>query len=146
MDFVALTEFFHESQCIFYFRLGCNAPSNALSYLSDKCQCPEKEEYNDIHVVYHKFGHWSSLRHLPQSILSKVEKLTVIDSVMYSIALHEFMAEIAWLESNSALGRRVLCDDVLKRLEPELTYFVGRNGQNINVMQLYMDEVDRRTY
>ena len=58
---------------------------------------------------------------------------------MYNVAIHEFMAEIAWLESDSALRRRVLCHDVLNTLEPELSYIVGVDGQNLNVTQLYME-------
>ena len=51
-----------------------------------------------------------------------MNELTRIDVAIYNIALRQFMGEIAWLESKAALGRRVLCDDVLKPLEPELSY------------------------
>lgn len=48
------------------------------------------------------------------------------------------MNEISWLESDDALGRRVVCDNVLKKWEPELAYLdVGR----FNVTQLYQDAV-----
>jgi len=140
MDFVGLVEFTHESRCLLYYRLGNDAPPSSLSYLSDKCKCQGRQkEDEDVHVVHHELGHRSDLRYLPPKILSKVEKLTVSDSAIYNIALREFMAEIAWLESDAALGRRVICDDVLKKLEPELTYLVGLDGQKVNVTQLYME-------
>ena len=53
-------------------------------------------------------------------------------------ALRNFMNEISWLESDDALGRRVVCDNVLKKWEPELAYLdVGR----FNVTKLYQDAV-----
>ena len=57
--------------------------------------------------------------------------LTEVDAQLYKLALGEFMAKIAWLESDAALGRRVLCDDVLDRWEPELAYM------NVSVTELY---------
>ena len=38
LDFVALVEFVHESQCMLYYRLGDKAPAAAKSYLSESCQ------------------------------------------------------------------------------------------------------------
>ena len=58
-----------------------------------------------------------------------IDNLTVIDSMVYTLALGQFMQEIAWLEST--LDRRVLCDDVLQKLEPELDYL------DLSVTQLY---------
>jgi hypothetical protein len=57
---------------------------------------------------------------------------------IYTTALRNFMAEMAWLESDSALGRRVLCPIVLERWEPELAYL---DGGTFNVTQLYQDAV-----
>jgi hypothetical protein len=41
MDWVTLTEFFHESKCLLYYRLGITAPSQAILYLEDQCRCPK---------------------------------------------------------------------------------------------------------
>jgi hypothetical protein len=41
MDWVTLTEFFHESKCLLYYRLGITAPTQAISYLEDQCRCPK---------------------------------------------------------------------------------------------------------
>lgn len=131
-DFVALVEFFHESQCLFYYRLGSSAPARATSYLEYNCQCHHRvEKDNTEHVTHHELGHRSVLRDLPPYTLSKVEELTEIDTKIYITALWEFMVEIAWLESESALGRRVLCNSSLKKMESELAYL------HFNVSEVY---------
>jgi len=138
LDFVGITEFIPESLCLFYYRLGTTAPVVVRSFINDNCHCKNDNRKQDIiHVVHHELGHRSMLRDLPQDTLSKVDQLTVIDSELYIIALRNFMAEIAWLESSSELGRRVLCYDKLKRLEPELSYIHEHDGQNLNITQLY---------
>ena len=139
-DFVPLVEFFHESKCILYFRLGTNAPHQAQSYLEDTCHCPQpvpsnNETQTDEHVTHHTLGHRSSLHNLPQQSLTMIANLTVIDSVVYTFALGQFMQEIAWLEYT--LGRSVLCGDVLEKLEPELEYL------DLSVTLLYTDAIKR---
>lgn len=137
-DFVALAEFFHESRCLFYYRLGMDredAHANATLYLNDKCRCPRPDDGDkDIHVAHHDVGKRSILRDLPESTLSKVDRLTRIDVQIYVMALRQFMDEVAWLESEHALGRRVLCDESLERMRGELAYLAG--GQ-LNVTDMY---------
>ena len=50
------------------------------------------------------------------------------------------MGEMAWLESDAALGsgRRVLCPAVLERWEPELACL---DGGTFNLTRLYQDAV-----
>jgi hypothetical protein len=126
LDFVALVEFVHESQCMLYHRLGDKAPPAAISYLSKSCHCEKQHEdhrtKDTVHIQHHSMGKRSNLRDLPPSTLSKVANLTSADSIIYVNALKNFMDEMAWLESNDALGRRVVCDNVLKKWEPELAY------------------------
>ena len=143
LDFVALVEFTHESQCMLYHRLGKTAPAAAISYLSNSCHCQEEGQNTDnrngmIHVVHHNKGKRSTLRDLPLATLSKVEYLTSADVQIYTAALRNFIGEMAWLESDAALGRRVLCPDVLERWEPELAYL---DGGTFNITQLYQDAV-----
>lgn len=142
LDFVALTEFFHESRCLLYHRLGQGAPANATLYLNNSCQCDDQRggDPKDIHVTHHELGHRSRLRDLPRDTLSKIEELTEIDEKVYIIALEDYMNEIAWLESKSALGKRVLCDNALKKVEPELAYL---SGGRFNVTAVYYDAVKR---
>ncbi len=78
----------------------------------------------------------STLRNLPPATLSKVEYLTSADVQIYTTALRNFIGEMAWLESDAALGRRVICPDVLERWEPELAYL---DGGTFNITQLYQD-------
>ena len=129
LDFVALVEFVHESQCMLYYRLGNGAPTAATSYLSNSCHCDEKQQSEEEHkkndtvyVQHHSMGKRSNLRDLPVTTLSKVATLTSADSFIYLNALKHFMEEIVWLESEDALGRRIVCDDVLNKWEPELAY------------------------
>ena len=51
------------------------------------------------------------------------------------------MDEMAWLESDNALGRRVVCDDVLEKWEPELAYL---DAGRFNVTQIYSDAVTKQ--
>ena len=64
LDFVALVEFVHESQCMLYYRLGDGAPTAATSYLSNSCHCDEKQQSEEEHkkkkkkndTVYVQYG------------------------------------------------------------------------------------------
>ena len=80
LDFVALVEFVHESQCMLYYRLGDKAPPAAISYLSKSCQCGKQNEEDNrsnetVHVQHHNMGKRSNLRDLPPATLSKVANL-----------------------------------------------------------------------
>lgn len=142
LDFVALVEFIHESQCMLYYRLGDNAPPPAILYLNESCHCDKPHDDNQkngtVHVQYHNMGKRANLRDLPVSIQSKVANLTLADSFVYLNALGHFMREMAWLESQNALGRRVLCHNVLAKWEQELTYL---DDGHFNLTQLYQDAV-----
>ncbi len=70
-------------------------------------------------------GKRSKLRDLPPATLSMVANLTSADSSIYMNALKHFMDLMARLESDNALGRRVVCDDVLEKRKPEPAYLVA---------------------
>ena len=147
LDFVGLTEFTHESRCLLYYRLRSNALPKAQAYLDKNCRCSgpiDEEGIDDVHVLHHNATRRSNLRDLPKDLLSKVEELTRIDTAIYNIALRQFLAEIAWLESKAALRRRVLCDDVLRKLEPELSYLPAADGQATNVTRIYLEAIGVR--
>ncbi len=150
LDFVSLTEFVHESRCLLYYRLKSNTTTEALAYLDNNCRCDAHTHEgatttakDNVHVSHHSGSHRLNVRDLPMETLSKVHELTRIDVDIYNIALRHFMKEIAWLESNAALGRRVLCDDVLKLLEPELSYLPSADGQETNVTKIYLEIIGR---
>ena len=136
-DFVGIVELHHESLCLLYHRLGPTAPKNARLYVNTQCVCPKPmtsdENLKQVHVVHHANGHRTDLRNLPPHILQKIDLLTVVDKRLYVLALKQMIRELVWLESPSGLGRRVLCDDALIKLEPELEYL------DVSVMQLYRE-------
>jgi hypothetical protein len=141
MDWVALTEFFHESKCLFYFRL---APKSAhvLDYIENTCHCNSSSSSSsssttegDVHITHHaQAGRDSKMLDWPLDVLAAVDALTRVDQELYIYALQQFMREMAWLETQ--LGRRVLCDPVLDTWEPELAYLL----KNISVTTLYQNE------
>lgn len=130
-DFVAITDFFHESTCLLFYRLefadGTESAKNIEDFISDKCHC-EGRRLNDVevHITHHEGGHRSSMLDLPTSILDKIDALTKIDVILYKNALEQFLREIIWLESDEALGRTVLCEDKLEKSTEELLY-IGMN-------------------
>jgi hypothetical protein len=134
-EFVAVVEMHHESLCLLYHRLGQEAPRMAKQYLDSQCVCPKPmtadTNLKNVHVVHHENGHRNELRDLPLPILEKIAILTAVDQKLYILALGEIVREIAWLESRLGLDRRVLCDDVLETLEPQLEYL------NVSVSRLY---------
>jgi hypothetical protein len=146
MDWVALTDFFHESKCLFYHRLE---PKTAQieAYLRDLCRCnsgsssigssSSKQEVvkDDVHATHHANGHRSSILDLPTDVLQSVDALTRVDQQLYQMALERFVQEIVWLETE--LGRQVLCDNVLEKWEPELKY-LGNGGMSIS--SIYKDQ------
>ena len=143
-DFVPVVELFHESSCLLYHRLGPRAPARALRYLDQRCRCPQPEIREGgedvlelVHITYHALGHRQDLRNLPRSALDKVAILTRVDRELYLVALGEILAEVAWLESPAGLGRRVLCDEVIEKLEPELAYL------DRSFAKLYRDTTDK---
>ena len=89
----------------------------------------ETNSLKDHHVAYGNKGSKNELRNLSPRILEKIAILTRTDVKLYKIALEQLIKEILWVESQ--LKRRILCDDVLAKKEPELTYL------GLNVTQLY---------
>ena len=136
LDFVLIADFFHESRCLLYHQLGHDAPADALAYIEEACKCHSQNssEVNNIRVTHHELGHRSILRDLPENITSKISQLTTVDTKIYMMALKDFMSRIASLES--VLGRRVLCNSILGKLEPELAYLGGHNN-SFSVAKLY---------
>lgn len=68
---------------------------------------------------------------LPNDVLTKVAVLTRVDEELFKVALGQFMNEIAGLESDLALGRRVLCGPALENVEEKL-FYVGVSVTDMN--------------
>ena len=147
MDWVGISEFYHESKCLLYYRIRIpredkkyrftipEARQTIDKYLAEECVCPHAESSSDIHFVHHDKGRRSSMADLPKSTLDRIERLTMADTLLYKLALAQFMDEIAWLESKQQLGRRVMCNDQLAKQEPKLHY------TGINVTDAYLSAV-----
>ena len=133
-DWVAISEFYSESKCLLLYRMSKGnthtlTDSMTQEYLDYRCSCngenkmpSSSAEVKDIKVLHHKGGRRSTLNDLPPDMLSKIEALTRVDVKVYTVALLQFLREIAWLESESELGRRVLCQSALDKYENELSY------------------------
>ena len=53
----------------------------------------------------------------------KMDRVTAVDKVLFSVALRGFLSEIRSLEARA--GHRVLCPHVLKEAEPKLAYITN---------------------
>ena len=65
-------------------------------------------------------------------LAAKMDRLTAVDSLLFSVALHGFFSDIKWLEAmlEARVGFRVMCPDTLRKAEPKLAYIA-------NVTELY---------
>ena len=159
---VGVLDFFHESKCLLYHRLLASlSPQDLKSregeadhpllldpatvvatmrqYLDNECLCPLPVKLSDVKVKHYfdDGGKRSTMLDLKQSNLAMIAALTTSDVVVFVRALKDFMKEIAWLEQDSQLGRRVLCDEALLKKEPELAYL------GLNVTDMYYQEKRR---
>ena len=140
MDWVGLSEFYHESKCLLFFRIleggggselltkttpGGEDVSEMLdrmrAYTTEECVCPKPAKNQDVHFVHHKLGRRSTLHNLPPDVLQRVQRLTMADTAIYKLALLQFFNEVAYTE-NYRVGHRFLCDATLQEQEPRLLY------------------------
>ena len=91
----------------------------------------------DIHFTKHQSGtgQRDTLSNVGIELQMKMDRITQVDQKLYKMAVSQFLTEIAWMESQ--LKRRVLCDDVLKSNEYELSYL------NISVTKIYHEQKSR---
>ena len=91
----------------------------------------------DIHFTKHQSGtgQRDTLSNVGVELQMKMDRITQVDQKLYKMAVSQFLTEIAWMESQ--LKRRVLCDDVLKSNEYELSYL------NISVSKIYNEQKSR---
>ena len=104
--------------------------------MHDFCACAENGQRsiprpNDLHVIHRDPGELTlgkltlnSTAMLPPDLRTKMDQVTRVDLELYRVALLNFVRETKHMERQ--LGRRVMCDDVLRRNEDELAY-VYRN-------------------
>lgn len=129
MDWVAITEFFHESKCLLYYRLDPMS-NQTRTYLDTTCHCqPSAGDVHDKKDLHHDGRRRKTMLDLDPALLASMAAMTTVDVQLFATALTQFVHEISWLEVS--LGRRVLCDGPLKKWEPEFMYL------GLNVTELY---------
>lgn len=148
-NWVAISDFYSESKCLLLYRISkgpthTSTDSMAQEYLDLKCTCPDDYKVSSsslsvkvetVKVLHHNGTRRSKLSDLPPDMLSKIEMLTRVDMKVYKVALLQFLREIAWLESENELGRRVLCQSSLDKLEDELSYL------DLNITEEYNNAI-----
>jgi hypothetical protein len=144
LDWVAVQEFFPESHCLLYYRIlsasgGGSAGKGHLTsdeqlqeYLDTQCLCRDEVvtidsintasavSLQDVHVVHHQEGKRPNMLDMPATALAKIAVLTAADCELFTAAVSDFLLEVVWLERQ--LGRRVMCNEALRKAEPELSY------------------------
>ncbi len=118
LDFVGLTDFFHESKCLLIGRFGkgMSEDSSAEAYYSSTCRCPLNiNQYSDKHVNKH-----NRTMTIPDSLKVKIDRLVEVDTYMYRVALRMFFMDIKRHEQT--VGRRILCDSSLEKKLEHLAY------------------------
>ena len=83
MDYVAFTEFFHESKCLLYHRLTPTTPEIQL-YLDKTCHCNQKEEPNvtlaDEARLHHDGRRRKTMLNLAPTLLQSIAALFNTDT------------------------------------------------------------------
>jgi hypothetical protein len=143
MDWVAIAEFYHESKCLLFHRMVPKS-EEMQNYLNETCHCrqpplfysSEQQQHHhyqpDAKLLHHDGRRRETMRDLDGSILQLIATATAVDMKIYRTAVQQFLREMVWLEDQ--LGRRVVCDDVLQKWEPELAYL------NVSLSQCYRQE------
>lgn len=131
-DWLAVTDFFHQSKCLLYYRVQPRTAS-MQTYLDEACHCSHEEEEGaapkDINVRHYKGRRRHTMLDLDDTLLRKIDAATKTDQEVFKAVLQHFMVEITWLETS--LKRRVMCKDDLAKWEPEMVYL------GLNVTELY---------
>ena len=91
---------------------------------ADSCRCARDAGpvLGNMTIIRHGSVSSSDVDVYPE-LAAKMDRLTAVDKVLFSVALRGFMREIRSLEAR--VGRRVLCPHVLKRVEPKLGYIAN---------------------
>jgi len=126
MDWVGLTDFYDESLCLLLSRLQS---STAAAIFKKSCNCQVKNSSALMNVRIERHGSVSSSAvNVYPALATKIDRLTAVDNLLFSVALHGFFSDIKRLEAR--VGFRVMCPGTLRKAEPKLAYIA-------NVTELY---------
>ena len=121
LDYVGLTNFFHESRCLLLHRLVYKNESLAR-FFDEACRCnadgtaPQAREEHVIHGPATANSHVQ----LSPEVAAKIDRLTRVDAGLYLVALKQFFVEIKWLEAS--IQRKVMCRHTLLHARDKLLY------------------------
>ena len=120
-DWVGITDFYDESLCLLLSRFRTKA---AAVLFSESCRCANQSGSILGTTKIDTHGSVSSTDVYIHPVLAvKMDRVTAVDKVLFSVALRGFLSEIRSLEARA--GHRVLCPHVLKEAEPKLAYITN---------------------
>jgi hypothetical protein len=111
LTWIGVVELFHESLCLLEFQFKGKTP--------EACTCSSSQQGEvESHETHHVPVH--DVKNLTEDTVKKVDRLSSIDSIVYSNALALVLNRIRTLES--AHSCQIICPDRLKGLRTELKY------------------------
>ena len=124
MDWVGLQDFYEESMCLFYGRLEQTAE---VRRLLSTCGCGLDNTHPAlVHIRHYNISfndtNSSAVTFTP-ALAAAMDRITVVDKVIFSVALRGFFSELKRLEAR--LGRRIMCPAALRRAETQLAYIAN---------------------
>ena len=121
LDYVGLTNFFHESRCLLLHRLAYKTES-LTRFFNKTCRCNADgtaPRAHEEHVI-HGAATVHSDTPLSAELEAKIDRLTRIDAGLFLVALKHFFVEMKWLETS--IGRKVMCRHTLLHARDKLLY------------------------
>lgn len=114
IDWVGITEFYHESWCLLLHQLKRELPV-------DCGQCEAANNITHVHDTHHVPKH--DPNDIPVDVLKKIDSLTTSDVEVYIEGLKRFCYNIQTLYQQS--GKKVLCRSKVEKFKKATEYLVG---------------------
>ena len=117
---MGITDFYDESLCLLLGRFRTKA---AAVLFSESCRCNQSVSILGTTKIDTHGSVSSTDVYIHPVLAVKMDRVTAVDKVLFSVALRGFLSEIRSLEARA--GHRVLCPHVLKEAEPKLAYITN---------------------
>jgi hypothetical protein len=105
--FVGVSEAYQESLCLLTYVVQGKLPAS--------CNCENKsawESFNLSHIQHHTNELHLSIEDVPESVLHKVDSLTVHDNALHTAGVNRFLTQIHQVQQHT--GIKIMCDDTLR--------------------------------
>ena len=112
--------FLYKSLCLLLGRFRTKA---AAVLFSESCRCNQSGSILGTTKIDTHGSVSSTDVYIHPVLAVKMDRVTAVDKVLFSVALRGFLSEIRSLEARA--GHRVLCPHVLKEAEPKLAYITN---------------------